>query len=560
MPRYEQLKVKSKCRSYTRQIKNESKEINLKKPLIISAAFIITAALIFTAVKKYSPMVDIAVKDFFSFNHREALVLESGGMTEDQNKMSFLNNIPLFNFFIKTDTNKTLSVMTYETNSKIEVSLENNNFTNSSIITRESLLPFFNSSGKNNSIIYDSDYIDYEDKHHSILFSNESNPLNSNINRIYEDNISNTETKENISKAEENREYNYLERIISENRKNNNTDNISKESSNQTAKSIFNDILKPKENPKKEITTMKPAASSVSFNGGYVNNTKENNTDTNKKYNFDIDEYLKNNNVKENNNKINNSKNTEAENYINNTAKDIMQSSVYTITNYSYDVNADYNRVINDMVNPNNIKKDNNININKEENKIPREQSYIKENIIQNNEYKKEIIKKAQNDIKNYNIKKANNNITRELKERNLKENINEGIYLVEYSESTGSITLIFRERKFNNKSSIEEAIKKLLEGATDYENNRNIISCIPKNTKLLDIFIENNTVYLNFNDNFEFNPLGNDGTMVQIYQFVYTATQFEGIDNVIFLINGRLNETIGAEGAIENMPFRRFQ
>lgn len=560
MPRYEQLKVKSKCRSYTRQIKNESKEINLKKTLIISAAFIITAALIFTAVKKYSPMVDIAVKDFFSFNHREALVLESGGMTEDQNKMSFLNNIPLFNFFIKTDTNKTLSVMTYETNSKIEASLENNNFTNSSIITRESLLPFFNSSGKNNSIIYDSDYIDYEDKHHSILFSNESNPLNSNINRIYEDNISNTETKENINKAEENREYNYLERIISENRKNNNTDNISKESSNQTAKSIFNDILKPKENPKKEITTMKPAASSVSFNGGYVNNTKENNTDTNKKYNFDIDEYLKNNNVKENNNKINNSKNTEAENYINNTAKDIMQSSVCTITNYSYDVNADYNRVINDMVNPNNIKKDNNININKEENKIPREQSYIKENIIQNNEYKKEIIKKAQNDIKNYNIKKANNNITRELKERNLKENINEGIYLVEYSESTGSITLIFRERKFNNKSSIEEAIKKLLEGATDYENNRNIISCIPKDTKLLDIFIENNTVYLNFNDNFEFNPLGNDGTMVQIYQFVYTATQFEGIDNVIFLINGRLNETIGAEGAIENMPFRRFQ
>ena len=35
---------------------------------------------------------------------------------------------------------------------------------------------------------------------------------------------------------------------------------------------------------------------------------------------------------------------------------------------------------------------------------------------------------------------------------------------------------------------------------------------------------------------------------------------QFEGIDNVIFLINGQLNETIGAEGAIENMPFSRFE
>ena len=93
MPRYEQLKSKSKSISYTRQIRNESKEINLKKPIIISVTFIIAAALIFTVVKKYSPMVDIAIKDFFSINHKEALVLESDGITEDQNKMSFLRVI-----------------------------------------------------------------------------------------------------------------------------------------------------------------------------------------------------------------------------------------------------------------------------------------------------------------------------------------------------------------------------------------------------------------------------------------------------------------------------------
>ena len=96
MPRYEQLKAKSKGISYTRQIRNESKEINLKKPLIISVLFIVIAAVIFTTFKKYSPMVDIAIKDFFSINHREALALESDGMSEDTDKMSFLNNIPLF--------------------------------------------------------------------------------------------------------------------------------------------------------------------------------------------------------------------------------------------------------------------------------------------------------------------------------------------------------------------------------------------------------------------------------------------------------------------------------
>ena len=66
MPRYEQLKAKSKGISYTRQIRNESKEINLKKPLIISVLFIVIAAVIFTTFKKYSPMVDIAIKDIMT--------------------------------------------------------------------------------------------------------------------------------------------------------------------------------------------------------------------------------------------------------------------------------------------------------------------------------------------------------------------------------------------------------------------------------------------------------------------------------------------------------------
>ena len=632
MPRYEQLKSKSKSISYTRQIRNESKEINLKKPIIISVTFIIAAALIFTVVKKYSPMVDIAIKDFFSINHKEALVLESDGITEDQNKMSFLSNIPLFNFFIKTDTNETLSVMAYETNSKIETSLDtiSENITNSSIITKESLLPFFNNSGVSNSILYDSGYVDYGNNHESVILSNKMNTLN----RIPENDITNNSEEniivadiENTPNAEEEKTYNYLEQMILENRQNNNTQDIkttniitNKQNNTETKKSIFDDILKPKDNTtKRETTTMKPA-STTTFStrppASYVENTTKKD---NANHNLNIDKYLNNNDDKEkviNNNQANNntanndrninnnikeSINNNTENTkkdLNNNAavnnnnvaanrKDIIKTSVYTITNSLDKSNLDYNRVINDMVNPNNnvVRENNNNiindskvnnNINKENNnsiinkpseeknniKENKENNIIKDSTIKNNdtEYKKEIIKKAQSDINNYNIKKANNNITRDLKERKLKENSNEGIYIVEYSESTGSITLIFRERKFNNKSSVEEAIKELLVGATDEENNRNIISCIPKDTELLDIFIENNTVYLNFNENFEFNPLGNEGTMVQIYQFVYTATQFEGIDNVIFLINGQLNETIGAEGAIENMPFSRFE
>ena len=192
MPRYEQLKAKSKGISYTRQIRNDSKEINLKKPLIISVSFIILVAVIFSVVKKYSPMVDIAIKDFFSINHSQALALETDGVSENSDKMSFLNNIPLFNFFIKENTNETLSVMTYETNSKIEAGLDTfadiDNFTNSSIITKESLLPFFNNSGSNNSILYDSGYVDYGDNHASVLFAGSNYNMNDNNNQVLEEN------------------------------------------------------------------------------------------------------------------------------------------------------------------------------------------------------------------------------------------------------------------------------------------------------------------------------------------------------------------------------------
>lgn len=634
MPRYEQLKAKSKGISYTRQIRNESKEINLKKPLIISVLFIVIAAVIFTTFKKYSPMVDIAIKDFFSINHREALALESDGMSEDTDKMSFLNNIPLFNFFIKANTNETLSVMTYETNSKIEAALDtltnDYNFTNSNIITRESLLPFFNNSGASNSIIYDSGYIDYGNNHASVLFRDENNNSNNNI---IDDNTEEYINSENNTSTDNNN-YNYLEQMILENRNNNNSsskrnniisnNNINNNSANEnravknnssavnnsslnnysienkknetntnTPKSIFDDILKPKENTKRETTTMKPA-SSTTFSSrpprSYNNTHQYKNTDEHLKNNNIVDNANKS--IEQNNETVNNTASSERtvkieENRIikenikkeNNSSsmpaqdrddrKDIIRSSIYTMTNSLDKANIDYNRVINDMVNPNNnnvikrednTKKEENIkkeNVIKDENII--KESIKKENNTVNN-IKEDIMKKAQNDINNYNIRKANNTVERASFERALKDSNDEGIYLVEYSESTGAITLIFRSRKFNNNSSIKEAIDELLIGATDEENNRNIISCIPKGTELLDIFVEGNTVYLNFNENFEFNPLGSEGTMVQIYQFVYTATQFEGIDNVIFLINGELHETIGSEGAIENMPFKRFE
>lgn len=563
MPRYEQYRKKYRGVNYTRLIKNESKEINLKKPLIISVVFIIFAAVIFSIIKNYSPIVDIAIKDFFSINHREAVALGNDEIPEDNSdRMSFLSNIPLFSFFIKSDTNETLSVMAYETNSRLETYLndneiDNESLTNSTSINRESLLPFFNENYYNSNIYRE----------------------NQNIS----ENMENTEN--NID--EENKPYNYIEQMIIESRKddnfanitNNNSVNnsirnnntINNNSSNFQTTSIFQEILKPKENTEKVIKTMKPASTDFSKEiPSYMQNNNNNNRNNIANNNLNYNNYFKDieykNESTENNNNnkeriINTSpqKDYKKDYQKDNKEKDsniisrknIIEDTIFN--NQNSQKTNDYDRVIKDMVNPNNIVRDNNDNNNINSIKNP-----TKNSVKRNDNDKKEIMKKAKNDVAKYKRQKANNKINRDFNNIKTKSR-EEGIYLVEYNENTGTITLIFRNRNFNDNVSIESAIKTLLNGATDDENNKNIISCVPKNTKLLDIFVEDDIVYLNFNEDFEFNPLGNEGTMIQIYQFVYTATQFEGIDKVIFLINGNLNETIGAEGSIENTAFTRF-
>ena len=622
MPRYEQLKAKSKGISYTRRIRNDDKEFNFKKPIIISVSFILLVSILFTIIKKYSPMVDIAVKDFFSINHREALTLETTG-SENENKISFLDNVPLFNFFIKSNTNETLSIMAYETNSMLETSVNTNTTQNNSTITRESLSVFFNNNQnsttnyieeqKDNNIIEEQNNIVNESYNYIQEMIQQNRSVNNNNNStIKEDN--NLENKNNNNIEENN---NYLEKVTNSINNKPTQENTIANNSNISS-SIFYDILKPKENTARDIKTMRPATTTYSSTPpSYMRNNNEpkekyntnnynyyfrgdkkeennynsrervitsgNNSNNDDKQNTAKKPSIKNNSQQDyerladslvNNNNITEKRNNTAIEEKTISKRDLIvnsQTSVIPNNNNNSIIknNNDYNRVINDLVNPNNTERIINNNertinnterqINNNNNNIVREENKIintKENIN-----KKEIIQKAQKDIAKYKTSKANNSVKRDYSnERNLKNTNNEGVYLVEYDENTGSITLIFRSRNIANNNSIEDTIKTLLDGATDEENKNNIISCIPKDTELLDIFVEGNTVYLNFNESFEFNPLGNEGTMLQIYQLVYTATQFEGIDNVIFLIDGNLNETIGAEGAIENMPFKRFE
>ncbi|MBN2618479.1 MAG: GerMN domain-containing protein [Spirochaetales bacterium] len=107
-------------------------------------------------------------------------------------------------------------------------------------------------------------------------------------------------------------------------------------------------------------------------------------------------------------------------------------------------------------------------------------------------------------------------------------------------------------------KSPLRKSIEKLLEGPDTQDMNRGLLTLIPDGAKLLSISIKDSTAYINFNEMFRFNPLGVEGYIAQIKQIVYTATEYESVKNVQFLIDGNIQEYLGPEGVYIGRPISR--
>lgn len=110
------------------------------------------------------------------------------------------------------------------------------------------------------------------------------------------------------------------------------------------------------------------------------------------------------------------------------------------------------------------------------------------------------------------------------------------------------------------NDSPLTTAINLLIAGPD--KSNSNETECmnfIPKGSKLLGARVFSNGVAeLNFNEAFEFNPDGIEGTFAQLEQVVYTATAFSTVNSVQFLIEGKKKEYLGSEGVRIGSPLSR--
>lgn len=109
------------------------------------------------------------------------------------------------------------------------------------------------------------------------------------------------------------------------------------------------------------------------------------------------------------------------------------------------------------------------------------------------------------------------------------------------------------------NDSPLTNAINLLLAGPdTSKSAEKNCVSLIPPGTKLLSAKVSDGVAYLSFNDAFEMNPDGVEGSIGQLMQIVYTATSYSTVNSVQFLIEGQKKIFLGSEGQRIDAPLSR--
>ena len=97
-----------------------------------------------------------------------------------------------------------------------------------------------------------------------------------------------------------------------------------------------------------------------------------------------------------------------------------------------------------------------------------------------------------------------------------------------------------------------------LMKGPTPGEGQAGLLSAIPADSRLNEVTVKDGTAYLDFNESFRFNALGEEGLRAQLRQIVWSATEFPNLTRVQFLIEGRQVKYLGPEGTFIGEPLSR--
>jgi Sporulation and spore germination/Immunoglobulin-like domain of bacterial spore germination len=101
-------------------------------------------------------------------------------------------------------------------------------------------------------------------------------------------------------------------------------------------------------------------------------------------------------------------------------------------------------------------------------------------------------------------------------------------------------------------------ALVALLEGVPEEEGMAGLSTAIPEGTELLGVEVSSGVALVDLSREFESGG-GSLSMMGRVAQIVYTATRFEGVDSVRFLLEGTPLDVLGGEGVIIDEPQTRM-
>ena len=118
---------------------------------------------------------------------------------------------------------------------------------------------------------------------------------------------------------------------------------------------------------------------------------------------------------------------------------------------------------------------------------------------------------------------------------------VNEIKNLVVYFPRLPDIKFVPEEIKLDHNISDEEKIKLIINTLIKGTDKANLIDVIPIGSKLNNVYVRGKTAFVDFSKEFvENHPGGSLGEYNTIYSIVNSITEINGIEQVVFLIDGK--------------------
>jgi len=130
-------------------------------------------------------------------------------------------------------------------------------------------------------------------------------------------------------------------------------------------------------------------------------------------------------------------------------------------------------------------------------------------------------------------------------------------VYFLRLNEKTEQLYLSPVTRKVADANLLAMSLDSLIAGPSRSEKSSGYLNAVPGNLRVRSVVIQGKTAVIDFSGAIEEDAPGQI-IIKRLQQIIYTATEFDNVDNVIIKINGRHKSSIGADGLSISGPLSR--